>query len=268
MGGIDMIRKLTQLDNSQLMEYLKEEKAFNLFIIGDIENFGYDSDFQEIWGEFDRQGGIKGVLLRYRHFYVPYAKGEFNVEEFASIIQKDNEFEAMSGKKEIIEKFDKFLEFENKREQFFAELIDISLVDEGLDLSEVKKGDIEDVDSILELRGKIEEFNITPSGNEAFRESLLTGTGRTYFIKESGEAAACASTTAENSESAMIVGVCTHPQYRRKGYATKCMIELCKDILDEGRTLCLFYDNPKAGKIYKNIGFKDIGKWRINSGKK
>ncbi len=44
-----MIRKLTVSDNDRLMEYLKEEKSFNLFIIGDVENFGYDSDFQEIW---------------------------------------------------------------------------------------------------------------------------------------------------------------------------------------------------------------------------
>lgn len=25
--------------------------------------------------------------------------------------------------------------------------------------------------------------------------------------------------------------------------------------------LCLFYDNPAAGRIYKRIGFRDIGKW-------
>lgn len=263
-----MIRKLTQLDNHQLMEYLKEEKAFNLFIIGDIENFGYDSDFQEIWAEFDEKDEIKGVLLRYRHFYIPYSKGEFDIQEFVSIINNDKKFEAISGKKTVIEKLDEFMEFEKKKEQFFSELVDDSLLDGNIDLSEVKKASIEDVDSILELRSKIEEFDTTPSGKESFKESILTGTGRTYFIERDGEAIACASTTAENSESAMVVGVCTHPDHRKKGYATKCMMVLCKEVLDEGRTLCLFYDNPKAGRIYKQIGFKDIGKWRMRSGRK
>lgn len=260
-----MIRKLTQMDNDQLMEYLKEEKAFNLFIIGDIENFGYDSDFQEIWAEFDENNEINGVLLRYQHFYIPYSKGKFDVKGFVDIINSDKNLEVMSGKQEVIEKLDGFMEFSKKKEQYFAELIDDSLLDMNGDLPEIRKANIEDVDAILELRECIEEFDITPSSRASFKQTTLTGTGRTYFVEMDGRVVACASTTAENSESAMIIGVCTHPEYRKKGYATKCMIVLCKEILDEGRTLCLFYDNPKAGKIYKQIGFNDIGKWRMHS---
>jgi predicted GNAT family acetyltransferase len=42
------------------------------------------------------------------------------------------------------------------------------------------------------------------------------------------------------------------------------MNALCLDVLAEGKTLCLFYDNPKAGSIYKRLGFKDIGFWSMN----
>lgn len=262
-----MIRKLTSSDNALLMEYLKEEKSFNLFIIGDVENFGYDSDFQDIWAEFGRDGQIIGILLRYRHFYIPYSKGDFDVKGFVDIIKGDKAFEAMSGKKSVIEKFDNLIKFAKKKEQYFAELTDNSLLDREIDLIEVKKADIEDVDSINDLKEQIEEFDITPSNKESFRQSIETGTGRSYFINMDGIAVASASTTAENSESAMIVGVCTHPEYRRKGYATKCITALCNEILGEGRTLCLFYDNPNAGMIYKSIGFKDIGKWKMYSGR-
>ncbi|TKI86654.1 GNAT family N-acetyltransferase, partial [Bacillus cereus] len=31
----------------------------------------------------------------------------------------------------------------------------------------------------------------------------------------------------------------------------------------ESRTLCLFYNNPVAGRIYKRLGFKDIGMWTM-----
>jgi uncharacterized protein len=63
--------------------------------------------------------------------------------------------------------------------------------------------------------------------------------------------------------SAMIVAVCTHSDYKKKGYATECMTKLCRDVLDEGKELCLFYDNPEAGRIYKHIGFVDIGFWMM-----
>lgn len=44
----------------------------NLFQIGDIENYGFDSDIQTVWGNFDENEALTGVLLRYRENYIPY----------------------------------------------------------------------------------------------------------------------------------------------------------------------------------------------------
>lgn len=63
--------------------------------------------------------------------------------------------------------------------------------------------------------------------------------------------------------SAMVVAVATLENYKKKGNATKCMLKLCNELLLEGKDLCLFYDNPEAGAIYKKIGFKDIGFWMM-----
>lgn len=41
------------------------------------------------------------------------------------------------------------------------------------------------------------------------------------------------------------------------------MEKLMADVLEEGKSLCLFYDNPEAGRIYKRLGFKDIGRWTM-----
>lgn len=41
------------------------------------------------------------------------------------------------------------------------------------------------------------------------------------------------------------------------------MLTLCKELLNEGKELCLFYDNLDAGSIYKRIGFEDIGFWMM-----
>nr|WP_304362706.1 GNAT family N-acetyltransferase [Bacillus pseudomycoides] len=63
--------------------------------------------------------------------------------------------------------------------------------------------------------------------------------------------------------SAMVVGVCTHPSHRGRGYASLILQKMIWDFTQEGRTLCLFYNNPAAGRIYKRLGFKDIGTWTM-----
>lgn len=60
---------------------------------------------------------------------------------------------------------------------------------------------------------------------------------------------------------AMVVGVATAKSYRKQGRVSRCLTTLCSDVMAEGKSLCLFYDNPEAGKIYHRLGFKTIDNW-------
>jgi uncharacterized protein len=258
-----MIRKLAKGDHDMVLSFLSEEPSINLFIIGDLEVFGYDSDFQEIWAEFDKHGEIKAVLLRFYQSFIPYAKGEFNVAEFVSIITSYPKPFFLSGKSDIVEKFEaiKELQLGTKQETFFAECK--STENLGETTLDIKKATLDDIDRIVDIRKAIDEFQLKNDAAEMLGTSMETNTSRSYFTEENGQMTACVSTTAENSISAMIVGVCTRKEYRRKGLATAIMQKLFKYVLNEGKVLCLFYDNPEAGRIYKRLGFKDIGKWTM-----
>ena len=48
-----MIRILTEPDKSKVLEYLYQDPSLNIFIIGDIELFGFEVDFQDVFAEFD-----------------------------------------------------------------------------------------------------------------------------------------------------------------------------------------------------------------------
>ena len=68
--------------------------------------------------------------------------------------------------------------------------------------------------------------------------------------------------TAETTQNAMVVAVATRPNYRNKGYASLLMKTLMSIYFHEKKkSLCLFYDNPKAGAIYHRLGFVTIGTW-------
>lgn len=43
-----MIRKLSNKDHPEVMNFLNKDPSLNLFIIGDIESFGFETSFQSL----------------------------------------------------------------------------------------------------------------------------------------------------------------------------------------------------------------------------
>ena len=258
-----MIRRLTEDDRELLMALLRKEPALNLFIIGDVENFGFEQDFMTLWGEIDSTNGrMKAVLLRFYRSYLPYADGPFDIEGFATIMRKDNDIHMISGVTKVVKAFD----FKQEKQLYFAELKEMNPKIKATNSSteNIKKATVQDVEAICSLTDTIEEFESSRDGSRtSLRKTLASGTGRTYYMKREDQVIATASTSAENSMSAMIVGVATHQAFREQGLATSVVAQLCTDLLHEGKSLCLFYDNPHAGIIYKRLGFQDIGSWSI-----
>ncbi|MGG1630011.1 GNAT family N-acetyltransferase [Rossellomorea sp. NRS-1567] len=259
-----MIRQLTEQDHDICQQLIHQQPAENLFIIGDIEAFGYEQEFQKIWGDFDAEGNLRGILLKYRENFIPFSMGEFDAEGFAGIINGTEDYSIVSGLKRIVKQVEPFLsrEIKSKRHMYYAKCDNTEAMDRQ-DLPHVKQATLTDLPKLVDLLNSIPEFSGGDFSVEKRKHSMEAGVSRSYYVEEDGKFVSSSSTTAENSMSAMIVAVCTHPEYKKKGYATECMTKLCRDVLEEGKELCLFYDNPEAGKIYKRIGFKDIGYWSM-----
>jgi uncharacterized protein len=262
-----MIKKADSNLQDKLLEFLKREVAFNQFIIGDIELFGFDKEFQEVWVEYSEAEDIKAVLLRYYDFFLLYGDLDFNVEGFANLIRKASKSAFLSGKKELVQKFEesKSLKLKKNRELYLSILDKNSVKCSKNHYEYVKKANVTDIDRLVLLRDQIEEFNDSSDlkDKKILEENMNSGASRTYYIEKNNEIIASASTTAESSISAMIVGVGTHPAHRGKGLATIVMESLITDLLNEGKVVGLLYDNPIAGNLYMKLGFKNIGKWSV-----
>lgn len=172
----------------------------------------------------------------------------------------------ISGASEVVKAFDGEINFKQVKQLYFAELKDMNnKISESFSSAEpIKKATVQDVEAICALTDTIEEFESSRNGSRtSLRKTLESNTGRTYYMEREDKVIVTASTSAENSMSAMIVGVATHQAFREQGLASRVMAQLCADLLHEGKSLCLFYDNPHAGVIYKRLGFQDIGSWTI-----
>jgi len=124
-----------------------------------------------------------------------------------------------------------------------------------------------DNQGVIGLEVQIDEFADSFRGVdreekvEECRENLTRG-GHAFGVYDGDRLVALAETTAENSVSAMVVGVATLPGWRGRGFALACVHAAAAHSFAAGRRyLCLFYDNPAAGRIYHALGFADVGRF-------
>jgi len=85
--------------------------------------------------------------------------------------------------------------------------------------------------------------------------------GGAVFIWEDERPVSMALKTRPTDKGIAVGGVYTPPELRRKGYATSCVAELSRHILQSGYRFCtLFADlaNLTSNSIYKKIGYKEV----------
>lgn len=258
-----MIRQLTEVDRTAVLNYLYQDQHYNIFPIGDIESFGFDTDFQTVYGEFDQQNQYMSIFLKYRSNGIYYSHMKHFNDAYLPII-KQCRLSFISGKSELMDLINPHLhDFERHREYFCRAQIKT--------IPSIKHKDVikratsrEDCGKIFDLLNDIDEFSSMFSHRENYIDGKMKSLemGVTLFIEKEGKAIATLATTAETTVNAMVISVATDKQYRNRGYATMLLQELMRIYFEEKhKELCLFYDNPSAGRIYLRLGFENIGMW-------
>ncbi len=251
-----MIRNLKENEKRSL-KYLSEDPVINNFILNDI-----DKTSIKIWEIYGNSKNIEGVILKYGDIFIPYFKDtNLNTDKILKVINRyKNQNQNIFGTEDIIKKIENFLEFKRVKLIYFCVLKSKKRLDPVREQVKIAKPN--DSEKISNALLRIKEFhNTIPKVNE-IKERLENGTSRIYFLEKDNKIVSLAQSIAESPTSAKIIGVATLDEYRGKGYASQCMSELAKNLLDEGKIPRLFYHNLKAGSIYHRLGFETIGKWK------
>ena len=259
-----MIRKLNEQDLDEVLAFLYEEPEINLYIIGDIKNFGFNDPHRQIFGEF-KQGKIYAVASQNLSHITYYAASpEFNLDwpnVFASL-----DYLFISGKDTLLEVINEHMPaMRPDRLEFMKSTTfeyDETLQDSRLKVLSSK----DDAKKVYTLLNQIEELDsVRKKTEEEFIQYLLDnsdGNGTTVFIEEDNQVIASASAVGETKRTAMIVGVATHPDYRNQGLGHIVLHYLLNLYINKkGKTLCLYYDDEAAGYLYEKLGFVKINDW-------
>ena len=266
------MRILQERDREEILRYVRKEPEMNLFLIGDLENFGVESETVNFYLHEERNRW-DFLILRFHKFYILYSQYEdYNAEEAVAFLKGRDEVQCISGKTVLLEKIapafpqwkidSTYMSRCNKVEEDSVSAREDA---GGLVIRRLKT---EDAAEAIGLLSDIEEFAKTYKKDELdeqirhMEEEMEKGSKASVGGFLGGRMVSVASTSAENSESAMVVGVATKKELRGKGCASAVVKALCQDCFERGKKyLCLFYDNPVAGRIYNRIGFKELGEY-------
>lgn len=80
---------------------------------------------------------------------------------------------------------------------------------------------------------------------------------RHAVIKDNDVIVSSAMTVAEWQGGALLGGVATAPDYRRRGYAGRCVLSLTKALQARGKTVWICPYNPSAQRLYESLGFRE-----------
>lgn len=250
-----MMRQCFEKDRSLVMEYLNKDRVLNLFFVGDINNYGFENDFQKIFID-EEDERIKAVyLIYYNNLLISSYSKEIN-QEFVHNTIKEYKIVNISGEQSVIDTID--LSGIQNDDCYFCKMVKTpEISDETIEIAKIE--DVEEISGVLK--------SVFNQDSQGMKRDIEDGTGRTYFLRKDGKIISVASSTAETDGLAMIIGVATLEEYRGHGYASEIMKKLCMDLLREDKVPCLFYNNPAAGRIYHRIGFEDIGRWALRRNK-
>jgi predicted GNAT family acetyltransferase len=85
--------------------------------------------------------------------------------------------------------------------------------------------------------------------------------GWVFFWEDGGRQVSMAVKTRPTEKGITVGGVYTPPELRGKGYATSCVAELSRQILQSGLEFCTLYTdlaNPTSNSIYMKIGYEPV----------
>jgi len=85
--------------------------------------------------------------------------------------------------------------------------------------------------------------------------------GMVFFWEDGDRLVSMAAKSRPNDKSMTVSYVYTPPELRGKGYATSCVAELSRHILQSGKEFCTLYTdlaNPTSNSIYKKIGYQEV----------
>jgi predicted GNAT family acetyltransferase len=256
------VRQLNEAHRPQLLSFLRQDPANNIFLIGDVAAFGVSGKGIAFWGAFHRTS-LVGVAMLLGDSASFYATDRACLDQLMPMIRPAQN---LSGELGLMEEVISLLPPRRlvwSANEYFCRL-------EARDFQPspapgVRLAAAADLALLTDLY--VQGDASSRLGREQVSGHLERQlAGARFHVRLAGDEIVCAAAAVAEAEStAMIVSVLTAPAARNRGHASAVVSSLCADLLARGKAPHLFYKegNEAAGRVYERLGFAPIGRWML-----
>lgn len=257
-----MIRKCTIKDKEVLLEYLNRDTVGNTFILADINDFGFDRDFQTVYADMEEGVCSAVYLIFYENLLLSCAEDKPDMVFLRKLFERKIP-DVVMGKEPCVRMVHELLGgYTMKSRQIYVlDYNDFSAVEPDLAGLHIVEAGLEDVDSVFDFLSGIEELKNLYTSKDMIRDRIRENSGKHYLIRKGDRIIAHANSAAGSRNHVMIGGVGVDPSCRGKKLAGYVVSRLCSEILDQGRSPCLFSSRGEKHNLYVRLGFKPAGGW-------
>jgi hypothetical protein len=257
---------MIESEREAILEFLYMEPEINLYLIEEVYHFDECNKHQEIYVETINDDYFTIVSRNWSNVIYYAVDPAFN-EAWISVL-KSFDFLFISAKTHLIELIHPYFPAMEEDRMIFMRSTTFT-PDKNIDYNDVEILETkEEAAEVYDLLLSVEElYTVHQKSRKEYIEYLYYNSGEngtTVYVRKNGRIVATASAVFETKKSAMIVSVATHKDSRKQGHGRKVMHYLMDYYVNQKKkTLCLYYDDPRAEKLYLNLGFIDIYKWSM-----
>lgn len=247
-----MIKKLNSGDNMLLNVYLNKMPMYSMFFMADIEKLD-----PVIYGCFEGEHLCCIFTKIINTLFVYSASDTIPAKEITEYLEENNiDFSLLKAQEKHVLQFEKYTEFTTKHSTLLCKLAKEDFKPVSCkDVNIVRAGKA-DHDTLMGFFNGTVEYKGVMS-MESLYESISHGV---YMLYEGKNIAGVAICNFYNRHIANISVLTTSPTYRGKGYGTKLLSYSCQQLLVNCDSVSICYEHTNSDKIYKSLGFKEIGK--------
>ncbi len=259
-------RMLGEPDRDAVEAFLRSDPLRLMTIRLNVEYYGFRSTTLRVWGAIEEGGAVHGVGLRFNNTLIIADTDGRSGAAFAQLVDADRGLVGVRGTEPTLTLMGQNLQrlAVGDREKSLYMVLRHPPACPPEVLYKARAATAADLNLLTELYSHAGHMY----RSRANLESKLR-MGRIFVVEEpatfnrAARFAACALLNVEGSDGGIIGGVFTLPEARGKGYAKACTAALCKDLQRDGKMPCLFYENPIAGRVYRQLGFEQVEPWGV-----
>ncbi|MDD3242643.1 MAG: GNAT family N-acetyltransferase [Eubacteriales bacterium] len=259
-----MFVKTQRADLERVIAFLRREELRNHYMLADLFWFGAAHPLIDLYHQ-EETDGVRAVLMRFGGGFTVYAPGEFDAAGAAHVMQRYR-FSQLAGDTPAVQAVMACLPppIEVRHQHFGVwhpsaaqeAPCEVPLI--WVDGSNARVL----APAMARMRRDIREFS-HPLSVEQTVAQCERGSQRAVIAVRGNRVASIAMTSGELPRTAMIVSVCTHPDFRGQGCAPAAVDALCRRLAGEDRQPVLFWETEQAARMYARLGFRPQGEWRI-----